>query len=117
MVLSLAQVLVEKTNALRLLEEAYDTQIGLDRGRVVALDAVVKAARARGFYGSLELAAGVLRVSSRFRVDSGPAGRWIAVRQSTALVPVVGPRSTALVPVAGSRQFGLDRFLGTIPQG
>ena len=32
MVLSLAQVVAEKTNAVRLLEEAYDARIGTDSG-------------------------------------------------------------------------------------
>jgi hypothetical protein len=101
MVVSLVQLVVEKTGALRLLEEACDTQLGIDDGHDVVLDSAVEIAKANGFCGSLELAVGVLRVSGRFLVEKGPAGRWIAIRRSTAMVPVVPrPRSTALVPVA-----------------
>jgi hypothetical protein len=99
MVLSLAQVVAEKTNALRVLEEAYDARLGIDGGRAIVLDAILEAAKARGFYGPPELAAGVLRVSGRFRVERGAVGKWQAVRQSTALVPVREPKCTALVTI------------------
>ena len=69
---------------------------------VVPLNSILDAASAKGFYGSLELAAGVLRVSGRFVVEKEPAGKWHAVRRSTALVPIE-PRPTALVAVAGNR--------------
>ncbi len=98
MVLNLARIVAEKTDSLRLLEEAYHARNGTDGGRAVPLDSMVETARANGFHGSLELAAGVLRVSGRFAVEKEPVGKWHAVRQSTALV-LVAPRSTALVPV------------------
>ena len=117
MVVSLVQLVVEKTGALRLLEAACDAQLGIDDGHDVVLDSAVEIAKTNGFCGSLELAVGVLRVSGRFLVEKGPAGRWIAIRRSTAMVPVVpwprstalvpvvtGPRSTALVPVAVGQQ-------------
>jgi hypothetical protein len=97
MVLDLVQVVAERTDALRLLEEAYNARVTIYGDRAVVLDAMWEAARAKGFHGSLELAAGVLRVSNRFVVEKGPAGKWYAVRQSTALV-LIGPRSTALIP-------------------
>jgi len=100
MVVSLAQVVAEKTDALRLLEEAYDARIGTNGGRAVVLDSMLDAARTKGFYGSLELAAGVLRTSGRFVVEREPVGKWHAVRQSTALI-LVEQRSTALVAVVG----------------
>ena len=100
MALSLVQVVAEKTNALRVLEDAFNAQLNLDGGHAIMLDSVLQTARARGFYGSQELAAGVLQVSGRFRIEKGSVGKWQAVRQSTALVPVCEPRSTALVPVA-----------------
>jgi len=98
MALNLAQLVAEKTKALCLLEEAYESQFGIDGSQSVVLDSILETARAKGFYGSLELAAGVLRVSGRFLVEREPAGKWMAVRQSTALVPVdVGPTSMAAV--------------------
>ena len=100
MVLSLVQVVLEKTEALRLLEDAYDAQLGIDGDRSASLDSVVEIAKANGFCGSLELAVGVMRANNRFVVEKGSTGRWVAVRQCTALVPVAsGPKSTALVPV------------------
>jgi hypothetical protein len=57
MVLNLAQVVAERTNALRLLEEAYDARICTDGDQTVVLDSMLETARAKGFYGSLELAA------------------------------------------------------------
>jgi hypothetical protein len=109
MVVSLVQLVVEKTGALRQLEEACDVQLGIDGRHEVVLDSAVEIAKANGFCGSLELAVGVLRVSGRFLVEKGPAGRWTAIRRSTAMVPVVArPRSTALVPVvAGPRSTAL----------
>jgi hypothetical protein len=98
MVLNLAQVVAERMDALRLLEDAYNARAGRDGGKAVALESMLEIARAKGFYGSLELTAGVLWVSNRFVVEKGPAGNWYAVRQSTALVPVE-PRSTALAAV------------------
>ncbi|MGO8745683.1 MAG: hypothetical protein ACLQNE_06810 [Thermoguttaceae bacterium] len=67
--------------------------------KTVALETMVKTTRANGFHGPLELAAGVLRVNNRFVVEKGPAGKWYAIRQSTALV-LIGPRCTALVRAA-----------------
>jgi hypothetical protein len=100
MVLDLVQVVAERTDALRLLEEAYHVRIGIDGGQRAALDSVVETARAKGFHGSLELAAGVLRVSGRFRLEKGPMDKWHAIRQPTALVPVtLAPKSTVLVSV------------------
>lgn len=100
MVLSLVELVAEKTSALRVLEEAYDARLPVGGERAIVLDSLLEDARARGFHCSPELAAGVLRVSGRFRVEKGAAGKWQAVRHSTALVPVCEPRSTALVPVA-----------------
>jgi len=100
MVLDLVQVVAERTDALRLLEEAYNVRIGIGGGQGAALDSVVETARAKGFHGSLELAAGVLRVSGRFRLEKGPMDKWHAIRQPTALVPVtLAPKSTVLVSV------------------
>ena len=101
MVLNLAQVVAERTDALRLLEEAYNAGLGIDGDRAVVLDSMLETARAKGFFGSLELAVGVLRVSGRFQVKRGPVGKWRAVRQPTAMIPITEPRSTALIPVAG----------------
>ncbi|MGO8751675.1 MAG: hypothetical protein ACLQNE_37515 [Thermoguttaceae bacterium] len=99
MVLDLAQIVAERTDTLRLLEEAYDARLGIAGERAVVLNSMLEAARAKGFCGSLELAAAVLRVSGRFRIEKGPMDNWHAIRQSTALVPVaLEPRSTALVP-------------------
>ena len=78
MVLNLVQVVAERTDALRLLEEAYEAGIGIDGDRPIVLDSMLEAARAKGFYGSLELAAGVLRVSGRFRLEKGPMDKWRA---------------------------------------
>ena len=118
MVLSLVQVVAEKTEALRQLEDAFHAQLGIGGGRTAVLDGVVQIARANGFCGSLELAAGILRANHRFVVEKGPAGRWVAARRSTALVPIAtGRKSTALVPVAVNRQLGPASFLGEIPQG
>jgi hypothetical protein len=97
MALSLAQVVAERTDALRVLEEAYDARVGSCGDRAVLLESVVEMARAEGFHGSLELAAGVLRFSGRFQVTRGPAGEWQIVRRTTALV-VIEPREIALVP-------------------
>ena len=85
-------------------------------GKAVALESMVETARSKGFHGSLELAAGVLRVSGQFRLEKGPMDKWHAIRQPIALVPVaLEPKSTALVrvdarpmrralaPVAGDR--------------
>ena len=100
MVLDLAQVVAERTDTLRLLEEAYDARLGIAGERAVALNSMLEAARVKGFCGSLELAAGVLRLSGRFRLEKGPMDKWLAVRQSTALVPVATAlTSRALVPV------------------
>jgi hypothetical protein len=117
MVLSLVEVVLEKTEALRLLEEAYDAQSGT--GKAAALDSIVEIAREKGFYGSLELAVGLLQRSRRFLVEKEPAGRWIAarsaVRQSTALVPIgTDRRSTALVPVAVGQPSAPAFFPGNI---
>lgn len=98
MVVSLAQVVAEKTDALRLLEAAFDDRISTDGGHAVVLDSMLEAARAKGFYGSLELAAGVLRSSGRLQLQKEPRGKWQAIRRCTALA-VVEPRSTALVTV------------------
>jgi hypothetical protein len=98
-VLDLAQVVAERTDALRLLEEAYDARLGIAGKRAVALNSMLEIARAKGFCGSIELAAAVLRVSGRFRIEKGPMDKWYVVRQSTALVPVaLEPRPTTLVP-------------------
>ena len=100
MVLDLVQVVAERTDALRLLEEAYDVRLGIAGERAVALNSILEIARAKGFHGSMELAAAVLRVSGRFRIEKRPMDKWYVVRPSTALVPVaLEPRSTALVSV------------------
>ncbi len=100
MVLDLAQVVAERTNALRLLEEAYDARLGIAGERAVALNSMLEIARAKGFCGSMELAAAILRVTGRFQIEKGPMDNWHAIRQSTALVPVtLEPRPTALVSV------------------
>jgi hypothetical protein len=101
MAANLVQLVVEKTGALRLLEEACDAHIGTDGGRDVVLDAAMETAKANGYSGSFELAFGVLRLSRRFVVEKGSAGKWIAIRRSTAMVPAVAGRSsTALALVA-----------------
>lgn len=122
MALNLVEVVLEKTDALRLLEEAYDARSGTSNGRAAAVDSVVEVARGNGFCGSLELAVGLLQRSRRFLVEKGPAGRWVAVRravrQSTALVPVGAERrSTALVPVAAGQPSGPGFFPGNIARG
>lgn len=109
MALSLAQVVAERTDALLLLEEAYDARIGTDGGRAVVLDSMLEAAREKGFYGSVELAAGVLRASGRFRIEKGPRDKWQALRQSA--VPASAEMTTEAmtsVPVAaGSESMAL----------
>lgn len=111
MVLSLAQVVAEKTNVLHLLEEAYDAQLGTGGDRAVVLDLLLEATRAHGFYGSLELAAGVLRASGRFHLRKGPQGEWQVARESTASVLVVlGSTSTALIPFPGPASRALVPF-------
>jgi hypothetical protein len=99
-VLDLAQVVAERTDTLRLLEDAYEARLGIAGERAVALNSMLEIAKAKGFCGSMELAAAVSRVSGRFRLEKGPMDKWLAVRQSTALVPVaLEPRPTALVSV------------------
>jgi hypothetical protein len=126
MALSLAKVVLERTEALRLLEEAYDAQLGIDGRGTRVLQSVLEIARAKGFYASLELAAGMLQVSGRFLVEKGAGGKWVVVRQCntparnaaqpcTALVPIsTERRSTALVLVAASQQPGPDSFLKNV---
>lgn len=100
MVLNLVQLVVEKTESLRQLDESYDAQAETDENGFIALDSIVEIARGKGYYGSVELAAGVLRASGRFHVEKGPLGKWHATRRSTALVLVaLEPRTTALVPL------------------
>lgn len=115
MALSLAQVVAERTNALRLLEEAYEAQASSDSDRAVALDRLLEAARAKGFFGARELAAGVLRVSGRFAVQRGPEGDWQVVRQSTMVPLVLKPKSTALIPFPGPGCRALVPYTG--PRG
>ena len=58
--------------------EIKTSGIGIGGDRPIVLDSMLEAARAKGFYGSLELAAGVLRVSGRFRLEKGPMDKWHA---------------------------------------
>jgi hypothetical protein len=122
MALSLVEVVLEKTDALRLLEEAYDSHSVAGKGRAAALDAVVEIAREKGFYGSLELALGLLQRSRCFLVEKESAGRWVAVRsavrQSAALVPVgTERRPTALVPVTAGQPSAPGFLPGSIARG
>ena len=104
MVLDLVRVVAEKTDALKLLEEAYDARLQVEGEGGVVLDSILESARSKGFYGSSELAAGVLRVSGRFQLQKRAAGKWHAVRQSAPTSFPVGPlRPTALVPIDPAR--------------
>ena len=49
MVLDLAQVVAERTEALRTLEEAYEARVGIDGNQPIMLDSMLETARAKGF--------------------------------------------------------------------
>lgn len=122
MALNLVQVVLERTEALRRLEEAYDAQSQAPGGCAAVLESVVEDARARGFCGSPELAAGLLQRSGRFLVEKSSAGRKMAIRtalhRSTALVPVNAERrTTALVPVSAGPVTGIESFFRSLARG
>ena len=100
MPLDLVQVVAEKTDALYLLEAAYQVRSEADGERAIALDGMLDLVRDQGFLGHADLAAGVLRRSGKYLVRKGVEGRWAVLRQAGTALANVPIHSTALVPIA-----------------